>query len=65
MNMDIERNRLKWYAHVKHMSAEQIQKNILQTKPRGKPRTRWLDQIMEDIKDRGPTWTEIWRPFQK
>ena len=26
---------------------------------KGRPRTRWLDQIREDIEDRGQTWTEI------
>ena len=46
------------------ISVQQLLKKMLQKKPRGikpreRPRTRWLDQIMEDIKDRGQTWTEI------
>ena len=49
-------------AHVNRMNTKK--KKILQMKPRGKrqrgrPRTRWLDHIKEDIEDRGQTWTEI------
>ena len=47
-----------------HMSAEWIQKKLLQLKsrgkrPRGRPRTRWIDQVRKDIEDRGIIWTEI------
>ena len=41
-----------------------IPKKLLQTKPRGKRprgrcRTRWLDEVREDIEDRGYILTEI------
>ena len=42
------------YTHVDRT----IQKKKL-TKPRGRPRTRWLNQIREDIEDRGQTWIEL------
>ena len=40
-------------------------KKMFQTKPRGKrssgiSRIRWLDQIREDIEDRGQTWTDTY-----
>ena len=45
------------------MREERIPKKMLHTKmeekqPRGRPRTRWLDQIRKDIELRGENWEE-------
>ena len=58
------KKRLKWYGHVMCISAEQIPKRDASDKtrgkrPKGRPRTRWLNQIRENIEDRGQTWTVI------
>ena len=48
------------YAHPE----DRISKMMLQMKPKGKrprgrPRTRWLDQIREDIEKRDQDWMEM------
>jgi hypothetical protein len=55
----VERNRLKWYGHVMHMVDDRIPKKMLEMKlrgrrPRGRPRTRWMDQVK-----RGKEWTQV------
>jgi hypothetical protein len=61
---DMERNRLKWYGHVMRMADERIPKKILEMKlrgrrPRGRPRTRWMDQVKRDMERRGKNWTQV------
>jgi hypothetical protein len=61
---DIERNRLKWYGHVMCMADERIPKRMLEMKlsgrrPRGRPRTRWMDQVMRDVEKRGKKWMQV------
>ena len=46
------------------MGEERIPKKILHKKmegksPRGKPRTRWINQIIKAIEMRGENWEEI------
>ena len=46
------------------MEEERIPQKMLHTKmerkqPRGKPKTRWIDQIRKDIEMRGENWEEI------
>ena len=46
------------------MGEERILKKMLHTKmegkpPRGRPRTRWIDQIRKDVEMRGENWEEI------
>jgi hypothetical protein len=61
---DTERNRLKWYGHVMRMADERIPRRTLEMKlrgrrPRGRPRTRWMDQEMRDVEKRGKKWTQV------
>jgi hypothetical protein len=61
---DIERNRLKWYGHVMRVADDRIPKRTLEMKlrgrrPRGRPRTRWMDQVMRDVEKRGRKWTQV------
>jgi hypothetical protein len=61
---DMGRNRLKWYGHVMRMADERIPKKMLEMKlrgrrPRGRPRTRWMDQVKRDMKKRVKKWTQV------
>jgi hypothetical protein len=43
---------------------ERIPKKTLEMKlrgrrPRGRPRTRWMDQVMRDVEKRGKKWTQV------
>jgi uncharacterized Fe-S cluster-containing protein len=57
----MERDRLKWYGNVMRMADERIQKTMLEMKiwgrrPRGRPRTRWMDKVKRDAEKRGKKW---------
>jgi hypothetical protein len=46
------------------MADERIPKRTLEMKlrgriPRGRPRTRWMDQVMRDVEKRGKKWTQV------
>jgi hypothetical protein len=46
------------------MADERIPKKMLEMKlrgrrPRGRPRTRWMDQVKRDMKKRGKKWTQV------
>ena len=61
---DIEKIRLQWYGHVMRIPEERIPKSMLQTKPKGKrprgsPRTRWLNKIREKMEMRDLDWMEM------
>jgi hypothetical protein len=61
---DMERNRLKWYGHVMRMADERIPKTMLEMKmrgrrPRGRPRTRWMDKVKRDAEKRGKKWKQV------
>jgi hypothetical protein len=61
---DMERNRLKWYGHVMRMADERMPKKMLEMKlrgrrQRGRPRTRWMDQVKREMDKRGKKWTQV------
>jgi hypothetical protein len=46
------------------LADERIPKRTLEMKlrgrrPRGRPRTRWIDQVMRDVEKRGKKWTQV------
>jgi hypothetical protein len=46
------------------MANERIPKRTLEMKlrvrrPRGRPRTRWMDQVMRDVEKRGKKWMQV------
>ena len=58
------KSRLKWFGHVMQMREERLPKKMLQIKmegkwPRGRSKTRWIDQIRKNIKMRGENWKKI------
>ena len=49
----IRLHRLRWFGHVQRMEENRIPKRVLYmdletTRPRGRPRNRWLDEVRED-----------------
>ena len=50
--LSVERTQLVWFGHARRMPIERLVHQImeaepLESRPRGRPRTRWLDQQME------------------
>ena len=50
----IKAARLRWIGHVERMSAERMQNKIMASKSygkrqRGRPRSRWMDEIGKDL----------------
>jgi len=46
------------------MADERIPKKMLEMKlrgrrPRGRPRTRWMDQVKREMEKRGKKWTQV------
>jgi hypothetical protein len=46
-------HRLRWFGHVQRMEENRIPKRVLYvnlepTRPRGRPRNRWQDEVKED-----------------
>ena len=59
--------RLAWLGHVIRMDEKRTPKRVLEWKPidrriRGKPRKRWIDDVLEDIERMG---TRGWRKLYK
>jgi hypothetical protein len=48
----IRLHRLRWFGHVQIMEENRIPKRVLymnlETRPRGRPRNRWKDEVRED-----------------
>ena len=60
----IRLHRLLWFGHVQRMEENRIPKRVLcmnleTTRPRGRPRNRWQDEVREDgIMVGGEEWQE-------
>jgi hypothetical protein len=56
---------MRWYGHVLRMNKERIPKKVSNMKvkgkhPRGRPRSRWEQQVREDVTQREVRpWEEI------
>ena len=49
----IRLHRLRWFGHIQRMEENRIPKRVLcmnleKTRPRGRPRNRWQDEVRED-----------------
>jgi hypothetical protein len=59
----IRLHRLRWFGHVLRMEENRIPKRVLymnleSTRPRGRPRNRWQDEVREDGRIVGEEWQE-------
>jgi hypothetical protein len=59
----IRLHRLRWFGHVQRMEEDRIPKrlscmNFETTRPRGRPRNRWQDEVREDGRIVGGEWQE-------
>ena len=75
----IKARRLQWFGHVSRMDSDRIPYLALHTmvdgvRSKGRPRARWRDGVMEDIKERGLEFSEAtslikdrdgWRKFAR
>jgi hypothetical protein len=63
LNYKLGKDRLKWYGKLKKMDNERIPKKIFDTEYEkrrvGRPRKRWIEQIKDDIEERGEEWEKI------
>lgn len=60
----IETSKLKWYGHMMRMEEDRVPKRIFMEKipgrrPRGRPRKRWMDTVVESIEKRGVKVKEV------
>lgn len=56
----MRRNRLRWWGHLMRMSDDRAAKrvystNVIGDRARGRPRLRWRDQVMDDLRTLGIT----------
>ena len=61
---EIERNKLRWFGHVKRMDTEKKPRKFLEWRPPGKrptgrPRRRWIEGVEAALKRRGTSLREI------
>ena len=61
---EIERNKLRWFGHVKRMDTEKKPRKFLEWRPTGKrptgrPRRRWIEGVEAALKRRGTSLREI------
>ena len=59
-------NRIRWFGHVMSMQDTRLPKKIftLELTGRrsiGRARTRWRDQVKQDLERRGLSWTDVTR----
>ena len=57
-------NRIRWFGHVMRMQDTRLPKKIFTLeltgrRPIGRPRTRWRDQVKQDLERRGPSSTDV------
>jgi hypothetical protein len=62
----IRRRRLSYFGHVSRMKPERIPARVLHgwihgSRPRGRPRKRWMDSVEEDFEERGVTLLQACR----
>ena len=55
----IQKSKLRWFGHLMQVTEERIPIKMDRKWPRGRPRSRCLDQVGKDIEMRGGKWEEI------
>ena len=64
LNDKIEKNKLRWFGHVRRMEEGRIPKKMLDAKfegkrARGRPRARWIDSVKYCLERRNLDWNPI------
>uniref|UniRef100_A0A1Y1M3Z3 Reverse transcriptase domain-containing protein n=1 Tax=Photinus pyralis TaxID=7054 RepID=A0A1Y1M3Z3_PHOPY len=59
----IKRQQLKWFGHLMRMGEGRKTKNVWQARPwqkrkRGRPRKTWDNEILENLREKGLSWSE-------
>ena len=60
----LDDNRIRWFGHVMRMQDTRLPKKrftleLTGRRPIGRPRTRWRDQVKQDLERRGLSWTDV------
>ena len=60
----VQERRLQWYGHVMRREADYVGKRVMGmavegTRGRGRPRRRWMDNVNEDLTEKGLTGDEV------
>ena len=61
---EVQERRLKWYGHVMRRQEHCVGRRAMEMKvqgrrKRGRPKTRWLDSAMDDVKGKGLSGEEV------
>ena len=62
----IKRRRLTWFGHMERMEGKRLPNAALHghvrgERSRGRPRKRWMDNVREDLEERGIQLYSIWK----
>ena len=57
INTFLMKKRLSWFGHVQRRDDYNVVKSVLNTRPRGRPKLRWMDRLKDDMKKNNScTW---------
>ena len=64
MKEKVEKMRLRWFGHVKRMGEDRLPRRMEEMRmegrrPRGRPRWRWIDGVVDGMLRRGCRWQQV------